>query len=176
MNKDSQEEKNGPNRQWGLALLALGLMLLVILIFVKSNYDSQAAFLCENIEASGGDMKSCPVHKTDMSWVFLAGFGVVVVLLMVGIYLSFIEKPDYHTIEKTTEKKPIIAVDWSRFDEDSKKIVEILQQHEGSAYQSDLVRQTGHSKVKITRILDKLESEKVIERKRRGMTNIVVLM
>jgi uncharacterized membrane protein len=42
-------------------------------------------------------------------------------------------------------------------------------------YQSDLIKETEFSKVKITRILDKMESKDVIDRKRRGMTNIIVL-
>ncbi len=46
---------------------------------------------------------------------------------------------------------------------------------EGSIYQSVLVSETTFSKVKVTRILDKLEGKHLIERKRRGMTNIILL-
>jgi uncharacterized membrane protein len=42
-------------------------------------------------------------------------------------------------------------------------------------YQSDLVKETKLTKVKITRILDKMEAKKIIKRQRRGMTNIVFL-
>jgi uncharacterized membrane protein len=42
-------------------------------------------------------------------------------------------------------------------------------------YQSDLLRQMGFSKVQMTRLLDKLAARKIIDRKRRGMTNIVIL-
>ena len=56
-----------------------------------------------------------------------------------------------------------------------KKIFEILTKSEGSAYQSDLVKQTSLSKVKITRILDKMENKGIIERKRRGMANIIII-
>jgi uncharacterized membrane protein len=51
----------------------------------------------------------------------------------------------------------------------------IILRENGSVYQSDIVRETKQSKVKITRILDQLEGKGLIERKRRGMTNIVVL-
>lgn len=34
---------------------------------------------------------------------------------------------------------------------------------------------TGLTKVKVTRILDRLEGREIIERKRRGMTNVVIL-
>ena len=60
-------------------------------------------------------------------------------------------------------------------DEEEKRLYNIIKDKDGSAYQSDLVKETDFSKVKITRVLDKLEHKGIIERKRRGMTNIVVL-
>ena len=62
-----------------------------------------------------------------------------------------------------------------KLDAEEQKIIRLLEEKEGSTYQSDLIKETGHSKVKITRILDKLESKGILEKKRRGMTNIVVL-
>ena len=38
-----------------------------------------------------------------------------------------------------------------------------------------LMGKTDFSKVKVTRLLDKLEAKNLIERRRRGMTNAVVL-
>ena len=42
-------------------------------------------------------------------------------------------------------------------------------------FQSDIAEKTGFDKVKVTRVLDRLEGKQLIERKRRGMTNIVIL-
>jgi len=42
-------------------------------------------------------------------------------------------------------------------------------------FQSELVDENGYTKVKVTRILDKLEGRGLIERRRRGMTNVVIL-
>ena len=53
--------------------------------------------------------------------------------------------------------------------------MELLLHGQGSAYQSDLIKETQLTKVKITRILDHLEGKQLIERKRRGMTNIIIL-
>ena len=66
-------------------------------------------------------------------------------------------------------------VDLSKLDEEEIKIYELLKKSEGSVYQSDLVRETGISKVRITRILDRMETKRILERKRRGMANLVVL-
>ena len=61
-------------------------------------------------------------------------------------------------------------------DDEEKMIVEILQKENGAIFQSSLMEMLGTGKVKITRLLDKLEAKELIERKRRGMNNIVVLM
>ena len=42
-------------------------------------------------------------------------------------------------------------------------------------FQRDLMEKLEIGKVKTTRLLDKLESKQIIERKRRGMNNIIVL-
>ena len=42
-------------------------------------------------------------------------------------------------------------------------------------FQPDLMEKLEIGKVKTTRLLDKLEAKQLIERKRRGMNNLVVL-
>lgn len=60
-------------------------------------------------------------------------------------------------------------------DEEESKLMSIVLREQGSAYQSDLIKETNLSKVAVTRLLDRLEGKGLIERKRRGMTNIVIL-
>ena len=48
-------------------------------------------------------------------------------------------------------------------------------QKQKTVFQADLIEQTEFGKAKMTRILDRLEGKGYIERKRRGMTNVVVL-
>ncbi len=45
----------------------------------------------------------------------------------------------------------------------------------GVMFQSDLVEQSGFAKAKVSRILDKMEARGIVEKRRRGMTNAVVL-
>ena len=73
--------------------------------------------------------------------------------------------------EETSFKK----IDVSKLDDEEKKIYALIKNNKGSIYQSDIIKDTGFSKVKTTRILDRLESKGVAERKRRGMTNIIIL-
>jgi len=58
---------------------------------------------------------------------------------------------------------------------DEKKVFDLIAKSDRTIYQHEIVKQTEFSKVKITRVLDKLESKDLIERRRRGMSNIVVL-
>ncbi len=58
---------------------------------------------------------------------------------------------------------------------DEKIVYELLIEENGLLFQSKIVEKTNYSKVKISRILDSLESQDLIERKRRGMTNLVIL-
>jgi len=157
----------------GIILLALSIILIATLSFAKINTDRQSAVLCEKFSETD-DMASCPVHKNSISWLFVLAFGIAFLILGAGTYLIFMptEKPPI-VIEET--KKEFKHVDIAKLDEDEKKVYEIIKAKGGSAYQSDLVTETSFTKVKVTRILDKLEMMGILERRRRGMTNIIVL-
>ena len=58
---------------------------------------------------------------------------------------------------------------------EEKKIFEAIIDSGGSMLQSDLVSKTNLNKVKVTRTLDRLEGRNLIERRRRGMSNVVIL-
>ncbi len=74
-----------------------------------------------------------------------------------------------------SNKKDFKPVETSQLSDDERTVYELLKNKEGSMYQNEIVTATVYGKVKVTRILDKLELQGIIERKRRGMTNIVVL-
>jgi len=59
--------------------------------------------------------------------------------------------------------------------ENAQKIYALLIANDGIMAQSDIVAKTGISKVSVTRALDTLEGKDLIERKRRGMGNIIYL-
>ena len=58
---------------------------------------------------------------------------------------------------------------------DEKRIVRIIIDAGGMTFQSQLVEKSGYSKSKVSLILDRLEAKRILERKRHGMTNAVVL-
>jgi hypothetical protein len=58
---------------------------------------------------------------------------------------------------------------------DEKRIVSLIIDEGGTIFQSQLVDRSGYSKSKVSLILDRLEAKKILERKRRGMSNAIVL-
>lgn len=154
----------------GIFLIITSLALLLLLGFVKKNNDEKDAFLCNVVhESSNYSMSQCPVHTTSTSWLLTISFIVTAIFFGIGLYLFFMQ------VKNDSEKKPAPAVPFDDLDEDEKKICTLLLEQDGSIYQSDLLKKTEYTKVQLTRLLDKLESKGVLERKRRGMTNIVVL-
>ncbi len=155
-------------RKLGFALVAVTALLAVLLGIVKANFDSQAAFLCEKFHENQLDMQQCPAHKSNTSWIITASFALVFALMALGLFLITYKPPG-------AVEKPAVEVDLSKLDSDEAAVYGTMKAGSGSSYQGDLVKATGFSKVKVTRVLDRLESRGVVERKRRGMTNLVVL-
>src|SRR3989338_9215052 len=159
----------------GYSLIAFSIVLFIILLLIKVQADEQSAFLCEKFHEDNLDMNTCPVHQvnsfwSNLSWMITAAFGINFLIFAVGVYVAF-----FYKLFSKESKMEFKELDLSKLDEDEKKIYEIIKGKNGSAYQSDLIKETGFSKVKVTRILDKMETADIIERKRRGMTNIIVL-
>lgn len=158
------------NKNVGLMLLIIGLVLLLVLVVIKVNFDKQAVFMCEAVENNPAlTMEDCPAHNSTTPWLILSSFGIAILILLAGVYFVFLSK------EGSKKNAGFKKINENELDSDEKKIYSFLREKEGSAYQSDIVSQTEFSKVKVTRILDKLETKDVIERKRRGMTNIIFL-
>ncbi len=154
----------------GMAIIVFSLVLLVVLSVVKSNIDAQEVFLCEEVHKDPTvDMAQCPAHTSNNSWLMIAAFGIVFAMLAFGVYLVLVPA---QTEESSHE---VNDIDVAALDEEERKIVQLLQESSGSAYQSDLVKATEWSKVKVTRVLDKLEQKSLIDRRRRGMANLIIL-
>jgi uncharacterized membrane protein len=93
--------------------------------------------------------------------------------------LLFVKEEKHIIIKKIREKQDKQPekknVDLSLLDKDEKMIINKIQENKGTIFQSELVEKSGFDKVKVTRILDRLEGKQVIQRMRRGMTNVVLL-
>jgi uncharacterized membrane protein len=157
------------NKQLGYGILAFGIVLILLLSFIKAQVDEEGAILCDAFSSNPAlDMNDCPAHKNSASWYITAAFAVAALVLAAGGYLSFVQKPE-------PDSREFRKVDDASLDNEEKNVYSMLKNSRGSMYQSDIMKATGYSKVKVTRILDRLEAKEIVERRRRGMTNIIVL-
>jgi DNA-binding transcriptional ArsR family regulator len=104
---------------------------------------------------------------------------IVLSALMTGgscIYLFLM--PENTSAEVTAVKKEKWTKNLSSIrdlGENAQRVYALLMENDGIMAQSDIVAKTGISKVSVTRALDTLEGKDLVERKRRGMGNIIYL-
>jgi uncharacterized membrane protein len=108
----------------------------------------------------------------------------MIFIVLIGLYLIFFGEEEkiitkVKTIKQQIEPKRITKENYqeilNKLIADERLVFNKIIESEGAIFQSDLVDKTKLNKVKITRILDKLEGKGLIERRRRGMTNVIIL-
>ncbi len=100
-------------------------------------------------------------------------FLIIAIVFAIGIFLFFSKPKEKIIVKFKKEKKKIL--DLTGLNEQEKEVISYIQKENGAVFQRTLMEKLNIGKVGITRLLDKLEAKQLIERKRRGMNNIVVL-
>ncbi|MBS3065900.1 MarR family transcriptional regulator [Candidatus Pacearchaeota archaeon] len=158
------------NKNVGWLILGISAIIIGIIFLFKSALEQISASSC-SMEAA-----LCPMNKTIDQQTYLS-LAIVGILVVIGLVLIFSKPKEKLVIKRIKEKVEIKRkpIDYTKLDKEEKPIIKALEKAQGTMFQSDLVEKTGFDKVKVTRILDRLEGKQIIERKRRGMTNVVVL-
>ncbi len=159
------------NKHVGYILLGVSI-LIVIIVFMFQN--ALTSFVGASCTLAHGE-NSCPMYRTINQQTYLA-LGIVGILVLVALVMVF-SKPQERVIikTKTIEKKPQKKViDTSDLKPEERQVLKIIQENK-TIFQAEIIEKTKLGKAKITRIIDRLEGKGFVERKRRGMTNIVVL-
>ncbi|MBN2459739.1 MarR family transcriptional regulator [Candidatus Woesearchaeota archaeon] len=169
------------NRNVGIIIIGIALLIgFIILAFNRAMTD------IVNESCSHG--ASCPMWGT-ISFHTNVSIGIMVFVIVAGLYLIFFVKDEKERVVETKVLKQVIKEQikpkevtkdnyknvMKSLSSDEKLILEKIIEAEGTIFQSDLVEKAGLTKVKVTRVLDKLEGKAIVERKRRGMTNVVIL-
>ncbi len=148
------------NKTVGYIVTGIGLVVgLIIVLFNRA--------LTEIVNTTCSHGPSCPMYTSIKFQTWISGI-IMGAIIVVGLYLIFASKRKHDA----PVHKPKLPKDLTK---DEKTVVDKLTAADGTIFQSDLVEQTGFTKVKVTRMLDRLEGRGLIERKRRGMTNVVIL-
>ena len=152
-------------KRLGLALIGLAAGLFFVVLSLTLYVINVNNFLHSDCPLPPG---VCPLHKA-VPAESLFGFGIDGILAAIGLFLFFSKEQQTQIVNKDKLKSISDSLEG-----DDRKIFGMVIDS-GAIFQSELVEKSGVTKVKVTRILDKLEAKGLIERKRRGMTNIVML-
>src|SRR3989344_5245527 len=156
------------NKNVGYLLLGVSILVAIIILLFNSAMKSIVDATCLLEHGS-----SCPMYKTISQQTYLS-FGIVGLLIIVSFVLIFSKQTEKIIIKKVEQKKTKNKIDVSALRSDEKAALKLIQENK-AIFQADLIEKTGFGKAKITRILDRLEGRGFVERKRRGMTNVVVM-
>lgn len=161
-----------------VGILIIGIAVLIGFIIFSFN---QAMTSIVNASCSHGS--SCPMWGT-IDFQTNVSIGIMVFVIVIGIYLIFFGEEEkiitkIKTIKPQIEPKKITKGNYqkvmSTLSQDERLVLQKTIESQGTIFQSELVDKTKFTKVKVTRILDKLEGRGLVERKRRGMTNVIIL-
>ncbi len=153
------------NKKVGWLIIGLAVVMMGIVLIFNS-------LLQKVIDQECTMGLECVMHGTANTQL---GFGIAIVaiILIIGLYIMF-SKPDERIIIKKIKDKRK-KLDLSKLDSVEKRIIKTLLKEGRAMFQKDLIERLEIGKVKMTRLLDKLEAKQFLIRKRRGMNNFVVL-
>ena len=157
------------NKHVGFLVLGIAIVLILI-VFLFNNAVMEA--VRNSCYIQHGDVESCEMYDSVNYQKYLA-LGIVGILLVISFVLIFSKPKEKIVVKKVKEPKKKLNLEG--LDNKEKQVIKILQKENGTIFQAELMEKIGVGKVGITRLLDKLEAKQLIERKRRGMNNIVVL-
>ena len=133
------------NKHVGFLVIGIAILLFFIVLSFNNALETIVNTSCDH-------GTSCPMQVTLKTQEKIS-YGLMGLLVLFGSFLAFFMKEEGVKTTKLSHVK-------------KKKLISGL---------SDLIKESGMNKVKVSRILDRLEGKGLIDRKRRGMTNIVIL-
>jgi uncharacterized membrane protein len=153
------------NKKVGLIVIGIAILMAVIVLIFN--------FTLKDITSQSCSMgTSCSMYKA-ITIQTAVSFSIVAIILIIGIVIFFSKPKEKIIVKIKHEKKKKLNL--NGLDKKEKEVIDFLQKENGAVFQSTLMEKLEIGKVGITRLLDKLEAKQLIERKRRGMNNIVVL-
>lgn len=158
------------NKNVGFLIVGIAIMIGVIILLFNSGLKTIVDQTCDH-------GTECAMHDTIALQTNLS-LTIAGLVFIIGLFLIF-SKESERIIEKIVirrikEKRK--KIDLSGLDSDERKVIGILKRENGAFFQKSLMEELDVGKVKMTRMMDKLEAKQIIERKRRGMNNIIVLV
>ncbi len=153
------------NRNVGYLIVGIAVVLALLVLLFNNAMTNIVSTSCSH-------GPSCTMYGTIRTQTYIA-IAIVGVILIIGLFLIFAKEHERIVVRKEKLKKKELNLEG--LDKTERKVIEMLIKENGAMFQPSLMEKLEIGKVKATRMLDKLEAKQLIERKRRGMNNIVVL-
>lgn len=158
-------------------MISLSVIIVAFGLWVK-DYNDKIAQVQTNQTGSCYLPDGTCLHATS-DIIFYSFIGLAIVLAAIGLYLLVKKKEPKKAvikrIQNVNNSDEKIAEAPKTLRPETKSIFDIVVGSNGAILQGELVAKSGMDKVKVSRILDKLEMLGLIERRRHGMSNLVVL-
>jgi uncharacterized membrane protein len=161
----------------------VGVMLIIIAGLIGFIVYSFNIALTKIASMSCSMGEACPMWST-IEFQTNVSTAMALLVAVIGIYLIF-SGEEVRVITKVKRVLPKIEMKkiskdsykeiLSELSSDERIVLEKVIEAEGAIFQSELIEKTKFSKAKVTRILDKLEGKGLVERRRRGMSNVIIL-
>jgi len=155
------------NKNVGFLIVGLAVIIGVVVLIFNMGLKNIVGETCSH--GSSCTMYDTIATQTNIS---LAIAGLV---LLIGLFFIFSKENEKIVIKKVKEKEKKKKINLNGLDKIEKQAVKLIQEENGAMFQKTLMERLEIGKVGMTRLLDKLEAKQIVERKRRGMNNIVIL-
>ena len=153
------------NKNVGFFILGISIIIGIIVLIFNSALKNIIGDTCSH-------GLSCEMYSTlaVQTWISLSIAGLIFVI---GLFFIFAKEPEKIIIRKVKEKKIEKKIDLKGLKIEERQTFSLIKS-QGTIFQADLIEKMGLGKAKMSRILDRLEGKGLVERKRRGLTNVVV--
>ena len=164
------------NRLRGFSIFIIGVGSLLMLVSMIKGVTMLITFFRGIPLYTQRDIS---INVISVAFNFVIPFTGSVLLILSGITIMHLyEEISHRKLIRQNRKsrgREMSTILNSSLNQNEKKIIEIIKSYPKGALQSDIVLKSGFSKVKIHRILKKLENRELIKRGRFGITNKVIL-
>lgn len=151
------------NRNVGYLIVGISAVILGIIFLFNQGLKNIVSETCTH-------GPTCTMYESISMQTWLS-VSIVGILFVIGLFMIFSKEDKQVVVRKVKLRKKI---NLASLDSREKQAVGIIQET-GGVFQADLMEKLGIGKVGVTRLLDKLEAKQIVERKRRGMNNFVVI-
>jgi uncharacterized membrane protein len=156
------------NKNVGFLVVGIAIMIGAIVLLFNLGLRNIVDQTC--VHGSECTMYDTITLQTSLSLI-IAG-----IVLIIGLFLIFSKESEKIVIKRVKSREKRKKIDKTKLNSDERKVVKVLEREGGAFFQRSLMEELEIGKVKMTRLMDKLEAKQIIERKRRGMNNIIVLV